>query len=71
MVRVASGGDATPLPPAATPETVTDLLLPSVTASSFAVTVTTPLLAVALAAMVSVVPVRVKSPTDPPVPGAA
>ena len=66
-VRVAFGGFATPLPPAAVPETVTDLFGDS-TSFPFAVTVTVPVLAVAPAAMVRVVvPERVKSPDTAPV----
>ena len=70
-VRVAFGGFATLLPPAAVPETVTDLFGES-TVLPFAVTVTVPALAVAPAAMVRVVAVlRVKSPDAAPVPAAA
>ena len=65
IVSVASDGAATPLPPAAVAETVTDLSGASV-ALSTAVTVTAPVLVVAPAAMVSVVAVlSVKSVPDP------
>ena len=70
-VRVAFGGSATPLPPAAVPDTVTSLFGES-TVLPFAVTVTTPALTVAPAAIVSVVAVlRVKSSTTAPAPAAA
>ena len=61
MVRVWSEGAATPLPPAAVAETVTCLSGAS-TSLSTAVMVTVPVLVVAPAAMVSVVPACVKSP---------
>ena len=71
MVSVAAGGFATLLPPDDVPETVTDLL-PEATALPFAVTVTTPALVVAPAAMVSAVAVlRSKSAATAPVPAAA
>ena len=57
-VSVRLAGSATPLPPVAAPVTVTRLSGES-TALSLAVIVTVPALAVALAAMVSVVPVCV------------
>ena len=70
-VRVASGGSATPLPPADAPDTVTDLFGES-TALPFAVTVTVPALVVAPAAMVSfVAALRVKSSTTAPAPADA
>ena len=70
-VSVTFGGFATPLPPAAVPETVTSLFGES-TSLPFAVTVTVPALVVEPAAMVSVVvPDRVKSPDTAPVPAAA
>ena len=69
MVRVSSDGLATPLPPDAVPETVTDML-PVVPASSTAVTVTVPVLTVEPAAMVSDVPDRVKSAAVARVPAA-
>ena len=66
-VRVTSGGSATLLPPAAAPDTVTDLFGES-TALPFAVTVTVPALVVAPAAIVSVVaPDRAKSSATAPV----
>ena len=71
MVKVWSDGFATPLPPAAVPETVTDLL-PEAALLPLAVTVTVPALVVAPAAMVNVVPVlRSKSDAAAPVPAAA
>ena len=60
IVSVASAGLATPLPPVAVAETVTVLLAAS-TSLSTAVTVTVPVLSVAPAAMVRVVPLRAKS----------
>ena len=65
-VRVASAGFATPWPPAAVAETVTDLSAAS-TALSLPRTVTVPALVVDPAAIVSVVPVCVKSPATAPV----
>ena len=71
MVRVASGGFATLLPPAAVPETVTVLFGASVGLST-AVTVTVPVLVIEPAAMVRVVvALKVKSPCTAPVPAAA
>ena len=71
MVSVTAAGFDTPLSPDATAETVTDLSGPSV-ASSFAVTVTTPALAVDPAAIVSVFALdSVKSPSAAFVPAAA
>ena len=62
IVRVALAGFATPLPPAAVADTVTDLSA-AMALLSTAVTVTVPPLVVAPAAIVSVVvPDRVKSP---------
>ena len=70
-VSVTSGGAATPLPPEAVPETVTDLSGAS-SAFPLAVTVTAPVLAVCPAAIVSVSALdRLKSPATAPVPGAA
>ena len=70
-VSVTSGGAATPLPPEAVPETVTDLSGAS-TAFPFAVTVTAPVLAVCPAAIVSVVALdSAKSAAAAFVPGAA
>ena len=70
-VRVTSDGSATPLPPVAVPDTVTDLSGASVSLP-FAVTVTEPVLAVDPAAMVRVVvPERVKSAATAPDPTAA
>ena len=70
-VSVTFGGAATPLPPDAVPETVTDLFGESST-FPFAVTVTTPALVVAPAAMVRVVAVlEVKSAPTAPAPAAA
>ena len=63
-VRVSDDGAATSLPPAATAETVTGLF-PEWTSLPLAVTVTAPALTVAPAAMVSVVPVCVKSVPEP------
>ena len=66
MVRVASGGFATLLPPAAVPETVTVLFGASVVLST-AVTVTVPVLVTSPAAMVRVVALdRLKSPATAP-----
>ena len=63
MKTVRSGGAATPLPPLAEPLTSMRLMLAGPTSSlSTAVSVTVPVLVVAPAAMVSVVPVCVKSP---------
>ena len=60
-VSVTDAGAATPLPPVAVPETITCLLCPP-TASSTAVIVTIPVLAVSPAAMVrGVVAIRLKS----------
>ena len=70
MVSVALGGFAAPLPPAAVPDTVTDLFGESVS-FPFAATVTVPVLAVAPAAMVRVVPERAKSAATAPAPAAA
>ena len=71
MVSVWLDGFATPLPPPAVPETVTDLL-PVAVVSSLAVTVTTPALVVAPAAIVSAVAVlRAKSPDAARIPAAA
>ena len=70
MVSVASAGFATPLAPDTVADTVTALSGSSVELS-FAVTVTTPVLAVSPAAMVSVVPVCVKSPESACVPATA
>ena len=65
-VSVAFAGAAIPLPPVAVPEMVTRLSGES-TALSAAVIVTVPVLAVAFAAMVSVVsPLRLKSPSTAP-----
>ena len=62
IVRVALDGFATPLPPAAVADTVTDLFA-AMALLSTAVTVTNPVLVVAPAAIVSVVAVlSVKSP---------
>ena len=70
-VRVTAGGSSTLLPPAAVPETVTDLFGES-TALPFAVTVTTPALVVAPTAIVRVVAVlRAKSAATAPAPAAA
>ena len=70
-VRVSDDGAATLLPPAAVPETVTDLSGES-TSLPFAVTVTSPLLVVAPAAMVSVFAAeRPKSAATAPVPASA
>ena len=69
MVRVWLPGLATP-PPLAVAETVTDLFGPS-TSLSTAVMVTVPVLVVAPAAMVRVVPLRVKSPDAVLAPAAA
>ena len=60
-VSVASAGAATPWPPVAVPETVTVLFAAS-TSLFTAATVTRPVLTVAPAAIVSSVPVCVKSP---------
>ena len=70
-VRVTFDGASTLLPPAATPETVTDLS-PEWTSLPFAVTVTVPALAVLPAAIVRVVAAeRSKSAAAAPVPAAA
>ena len=70
-VRVAPRGSATPLPPAAVAETVTDLS-GEFTPLPFAVTVTAPTLTVAPAAMVSVfAALNAKSVPSAPAPGAA
>ena len=61
MSKVATDGAPTPRPPDADADTDTRFV-PDTTESSTAVTVTRPVLVVALAAMVSVFPVRVKSP---------
>ena len=67
-VRVSDDGATTLLPPTTVPETVTDLF-PEWTSLPLAVTVTSPLLAVAPAAMVSVFPAeRPKSAATAPVP---
>ena len=71
MASVAAAGSATPLPPSAVPEIVTDLSGESVV-SGLAVTVTVPALTVAPAATVSVAAwLRVKSPAAAPGPAAA
>ena len=71
MVSVRADGCATPLPPAAVPDTVT-CLLPVAVVSSLAVTVTTPALTVEPAAMVKAVAVlRLKSPDAARIPAAA
>ena len=64
IVSVTFDGAATPLPPAAVADTVTDLFGASVSLFT-AVIVTTPTLVVSPAAMVSFVPVCVKSVPDP------
>ena len=70
-VRVSDDGATTLLPPTTVPETVTDLF-PEWTSLPLAVTVTSPLLAVAPAAMVSVFAAeRSKSAATAPVPGTA
>ena len=70
MVIVASAGLATPWPPAAVPETVTDLFGVSAVLPT-ATMVTVPVLVVAPAATVNVVPVCVKSEVIAFAPGAA
>ena len=71
IIRVAFAGFTTPLPPADVADTTT-CLLPDATALPLARTVTTPLLVVAPAARVNVVPVlRAKSPDTAPAPAAA
>ena len=70
IVRVTAAGFAIPLAPDTVAETVTTLSGSSVELS-FAVTVTTPVLVVSPAAMVSVVPVCVKSPESACVPATA
>ena len=67
IVTSSAPGAAMPLPPVVVPETVTVLVaVPMSTLLSTAVTVTAPVLVVAPAAMVSIVPVCVKSPATAP-----
>ena len=70
IVSITAAGFATPLAPDTVAETVTALSGAS-TGLSFAVRVTTPVLTVEPAAMVSVVPVCVKSPETACVPATA